>query len=751
MRRLILAGMVISMLLFGACSVPSTPATAPEPTPVPDTMSSDEAVLLIVERLQNLAITPEAKEYVTMFSTEASCRVEYDDALQEWVVGITPGQFGYDMVRRASWFQVSDEDYFLDMHWSEPKPQWIVHDDGRIFPLGKGSLVEADIEELNVNRTLSTLTPTPAKPATNTFEILECPDEAYIGDFIVVSGRTTFKTRHELRGRRGSEGIYFLVFREESYPDTENVVRWYVQIPEKTKVGVISLEIRVPVESDRYKTVFSRNVTIKEPTSSVTSAPTPPRCFPITDSFTLSPFDKEAYDEWANANDSGFPSQLPFNKFGVYINTFFIEAEVSPLRPETLDIVMRSDQPISIKMRNEFYGGVTLDIQHLVDKTSTVAGSNWYESCELERLGSNWEATIILKPDYKGIYYFSFTNDSGKSSWCQYTISLHTPSSTTKINTESELTAAVLDHLSFLATASDAKQFLTEFQDNIWDIAFLVFDSEGAGHRIDDYKDQDIHSYAVEFAFPEEATLHGVLGNEITAYPQWYPMYVKLCSWLVELDGTVKPYNHNAHRVETELTPSTTLVWTYPELRQLGKSDEPDFFHETVPREVLENQEWDPIALEKKVTELAKEYEEAHPYVEPSHVCRHMAVELWKVLKDNNITSLIVVGNTENQEEWRITRECNHVWIVVLGRSNLNLGVECTSSIVYSPSYMRYYELDCEQTYREYGPSSSQWETAKANYDLVYTRYEQHLEGYFYQSPTAFYGSVILWFLPSNW
>ncbi len=165
----------------------------------------------------------------------------------------------------------------------------------------------------------------------------------------------------------------------------------------------------------------------------------------------------------------------------------------------------------------------------------------------------------------------------------------------------------------------------------------------------------------------------------------------------------------------------------------------------------MENPEWDPKELEERVIELARQYEKAHPYVDPNHVCRHMAVELWQVLKDNNITSSIVVGNTEDQGEWRVTAERDHVWLIVLGRENLNLGVECTSGIVYSPSYMRHYELDCEMAYQEYGPSTPQWETVKAHYDLAYASYEQQLEGYFYLSPAAYHGADILWFVPSNW
>lgn len=487
---------------------------------------------------------------------------------------------------------------------------------------------------------------------------------------------------------------------------------------------------------------------LMEPTVSVTPprslsptpvplSPAPPRYFPITYSFTLSPLDEETLDKYSG----WFPSQYPFNNFGVYINRFSFEAI------ETLDIVITSDQPITIEMLDEFWGGIYVDIQYM-QETGSRASSNWYESYDIRKSGNNWEARIKFKPDETGVYSLVLTNRSGKSSWCQYTISLHAASSTRKINTESEATEAVLNYLNSLATTSDAKQLLVDFQENVSDTHIGVIDSQGVDHWIEDYQGQEIDAYVIGFVFLDGENLHGVLGDEIIEMHGEHTVHYRYCNWLVGLDGTVQPLNNNALRVETELTHSTTLIWTYPELNQLGISAEPDFFHETVPREILENPEWDPKELEERVIELAREYEEAHPYVEPNHVCRHMAVELWQVLKDNDITSMIVVGNTEDQNEWLKIFLSNHVWLVVLGRDNLNLGVECTSGIVYSPSYMRAYELDCEWAYREYGTLSPQWVAAKAQHDKAYTDYEQHLEGYFNRSPANFLVSTILFFIP---
>jgi len=332
------------------------------------------------------------------------------------------------------------------------------------------------------------------------------------------------------------------------------------------------------------------------------------------------------------------------------------------------------------------------------------------------------------------------------------------PSSTTgsipqgnKLEIQSEVTAAVLNHLSSLATTADAKQLLVDFQKNVSDTNIGIIDSQGVDHWIEDYQGQDIDAFVMEFIFFDGENLQGVLGDEITEVWGEQTVYYRYCNWLIELDGSVQPINNNAHRVEFELTSSNNLVWTYPELHQLhqyGISAEPDFFHETVSREALENPEWEPKELEETVIKLAREYERAHPYVAPKHVCRHMAMELWQVFKDNNITSMIVVGNTRDQEEWARFYASDHAWLVALGRENLNLGVECTTGVVYSPGYMRAYEIDCELAYQKYGLSSTQWETAKARYDIEYTEYEQHLEGYYHRSPTNLITSIVFFFIP---
>lgn len=195
--------------------------------------------------------------------------------------------------------------------------------------------------------------------------------------------------------------------------------------------------------------------------------------------------------------------------------------------------------------------------------------------------------------------------------------------------------------------------------------------------------------------------------------------------------------------------PST--VWGYPGIKQLGIQETSAVFQQTVSRKSLENPSWDPQNLETTVTALAIAYEATHPYQEPDHVCRHMAMEFWQVLKDKGISSLIAVGNPDRQKEWRLLFQCDHAWIIVLGKNGLNLGVECTSGKVYSPGYMRLYEQACELASAKYGQASSQWRMAKADYDREYLEYAQHLEAYLYLTPGAFKGSALFFFAPGNW
>jgi len=117
-------------------------------------MTEDDAYLLVYERLQNLAQTPDAMEYVALYLMDSSSEREYFPTDKVWRIAIGPGGESYDNIQKASWFQVDDIGYFFDAHWDEPKPAWGVFEDGKMVPIGKGLMIEADIKELNTTRTL---------------------------------------------------------------------------------------------------------------------------------------------------------------------------------------------------------------------------------------------------------------------------------------------------------------------------------------------------------------------------------------------------------------------------------------------------------------------------------------------------------------------------------------------------------------------------------------------------------------------
>jgi len=121
---------------------------------LPQNLTNDQLLERVVERLRSLAQTSEAEEYVLIFLTYPSFQVEYLPENKAWNVGIYPGPGAWDMIGKVNWFRLADRDLFFDSHWGEPKAAWIVDQNGGITPVGKGILVEEDIERLNTYRVL---------------------------------------------------------------------------------------------------------------------------------------------------------------------------------------------------------------------------------------------------------------------------------------------------------------------------------------------------------------------------------------------------------------------------------------------------------------------------------------------------------------------------------------------------------------------------------------------------------------------
>jgi hypothetical protein len=97
------------------------------------------------------------------------------------------------------------------------------------------------------------------------FNIIECPSAAYIGRFITVKARVTnygATTDFNLSLEQAIEGetnINRILYSGDCEADSNNIVMWYFQIPEKAYTGIANISI---VADEGIGVVFSRNIII---------------------------------------------------------------------------------------------------------------------------------------------------------------------------------------------------------------------------------------------------------------------------------------------------------------------------------------------------------------------------------------------------------------------------------------------------------------------------------------------------------
>jgi len=161
-------------------------------------------------------------------------------------------------------------------------------------------------------------------------------------------------------------------------------------------------------------------------TTPISSTPTTTfqSSLPITDSFTLTPYDEAGLDQ----ERGNLFSDYAFNKYGVYTSQGFFIKE-----GETVQIVIQSNYPISFEDwsdRNwrysedgkpEFQNGL---IAYLSRCSVTCENCGWVETVQLERVGQNWQVQALVSPDSSDFYYLLIDNDSGMAASCSYSISL---------------------------------------------------------------------------------------------------------------------------------------------------------------------------------------------------------------------------------------------------------------------------------------------------------------------------------------
>ena len=157
MNRILTISLVLIMttiLFMTACAEPPPRSAVPK-------RAQGQAFIMVIERVQGLAQTYEAKEYVALLFPPLSSESEYDEELKAWTITITAfpteARNGF---KSAEWF-----DGDVDEHFSAFKEAtWVVYDYGQIVPMGGAFMIEADIEKLNIDKALPASPPKP-RPA----------------------------------------------------------------------------------------------------------------------------------------------------------------------------------------------------------------------------------------------------------------------------------------------------------------------------------------------------------------------------------------------------------------------------------------------------------------------------------------------------------------------------------------------------------------------------------------------------------
>ncbi len=115
-------------------------------------LAPERAYVTLYERLVAAAVTPEAKEYVSLlFSLPASpaVAIDLDTDLEAWLITIESwppeASLGLDA---ADWFTADAAEHLLALG----QPTWVIYDYGRVLPTGGALIVEANIARLNEDR-----------------------------------------------------------------------------------------------------------------------------------------------------------------------------------------------------------------------------------------------------------------------------------------------------------------------------------------------------------------------------------------------------------------------------------------------------------------------------------------------------------------------------------------------------------------------------------------------------------------------
>jgi hypothetical protein len=159
-----------------------------------------------------------------------------------------------------------------------------------------------------------------------------------------------------------------------------------------------------------------------------------------------------------------------------------------------------------------------------------------------------------------------------------------------------------------------------------------------------------------------------------------------------------------------------------------------------------QNPSWDPQELRNKISELAQDYAEKHPY-SSNNDCKGMSVSLWRILKSNNIQALIANGNLEKWGETRFGG--NHMWLIVMDREATPIPVEATDGAVMD-STLAYYKEACIRTFND-GLSSGDWSSFykwRDIYDKEFQETQQYLEARLFSEPFGVFLGFLFLLIP---
>jgi hypothetical protein len=80
--------------------------------------------------------------------------------------------------------------------------------------------------------------------------------------------------------------------------------------------------------------------------------------------------------------------------------------------------------------------------------------------------------------------------------------------------------------------------------------------------------------------------------------------------------------------------------------------------------------------LHDEIIAITIEYDKTHKYVFGEYDCSDMTVDLWQMLSERDIISLIVVGNLDKSDETFL--ECNHAWLTVYSGTGAAAAIDLT-------------------------------------------------------------------------